>query len=53
MDDPFDSPREVLARARDHISDLEARIKAFFDRKPYARVVDFDRDTGQDVQRSD
>jgi hypothetical protein len=50
-DDPFDSPREVLNNARDHINDLEARIKTFFDRRPYARVVDYDRDTGQDVHK--
>ena len=50
-DDPFDSPREVLARAGEHIDALEARIKVFFDRKPYARVIDFDRDTGQEVHK--
>ena len=40
-----------MGNARDHINDLEARIKAFFDRKPYTRVVDYDRDTGQDVHK--
>jgi hypothetical protein len=50
-DDPFDSPRAVLQRARDHIDDLEARIKAFFDRKPYARVIDFDREASQQVHK--
>lgn len=50
-DDPFDSLREVLSNARDHINDLDARIKAFFEREPYARVIDFDRDTGEDVYK--
>lgn len=51
MIDCFDSPKEVLSRARDHIEDLNARVQAFFDRKPYARVVDYDRETGQDVHK--
>lgn len=51
MSDHFDSPKEVLDRARDHIQDLDARIKTFFERKPYTRVIDYDRETGQDVHK--
>ena len=45
----FDSPKELVGHAREHIDQLAAEIKAFFDRKPYARVIDFDRDTSQHV----
>ena len=51
MTDHFDSPKEVLSNARDHINDLHARINAFFERKPYAPVIDYDHDTGQDVHK--
>lgn len=51
MPDAFDSPREVLDRARDHINDLDARIKRFIERKPYTLIVDYDSNTGQDVHK--
>jgi hypothetical protein len=47
----FDSPREVIERARDHINDLDARIKSFVERKPYSLIVDYDSSTGQDVHK--
>lgn len=51
MSDPFESPDEVLRRAREHIDDLASRIKSFFDRAPYVYFVDYDKDTGQDVHK--
>ena len=38
--DPFASPKRRLARAKEHISDLDSRCEAFFDAEPYARVVE-------------
>jgi hypothetical protein len=38
--DPFASPKRRLARARNHIDNVEAGIQAFLDRKPYARIVE-------------
>jgi hypothetical protein len=51
MTDHFESPRLLMERAGDHIKDLEARIKAFFDRQPYTRIIERDRDTDQDVHK--
>jgi len=45
-DDPFESPRLLIERAREHIGEVDAEIKAFFDRKPYTRVIELDRETG-------
>jgi hypothetical protein len=45
----FDSPRELVGHAREHIDQLEGHIKIFFDRKPYAKVIDFDNETRQQV----
>jgi hypothetical protein len=40
MSDTFASPKRRLARAKDHISDLKARIISWGDREPYAKVVE-------------
>lgn len=51
MTDHFESPKLLLERARENIADLHTRIQSFFDRKPYAPVIDFDSETGQDVHK--
>lgn len=51
MADPFDSPWQVLNRARHHINDLDTRIKAFFDRQPYTNVIEHDSDTRENVYK--
>jgi len=45
MPDPLASPKRRLARAKEHISNLETGAKAFFDKKPTAMR------TEQDAQR--
>jgi hypothetical protein len=47
----FESPRLLLGRAREHIDHLAAEIKAFFDRRPYAHVVETDPKTLQQVYK--
>lgn len=47
--DHFDSPKQLIGHAREHIDRLEGEVKTFFDRKPYARVVDFDHETRQHI----
>lgn len=42
--DPFHSPKQRLARAKEHIEDLEAAIKALTADEPYANVVEMDAD---------
>ncbi len=49
--DLFESPNLLIDRAREHIDELEATIKVFFDRKPYAHVIDLDRKSGQKVYK--
>lgn len=48
IEDPFESPKLLLARAKENIGELHKRVGAFFDRKPYARVTDKDPQTGWD-----
>lgn len=38
--DPFHSPKRRLARAKEHIADIESRVLAFLDTDPYARVIE-------------
>jgi hypothetical protein len=40
MSDLFHSPKRRVARAKEHIADLKSGIDAFFETKPYARVVE-------------
>lgn len=42
MSNPFDSPRQKIARANYHIRDLEAKVEAFSDTKPYDYFVEPD-----------
>ncbi len=39
---PFESSKRKLARAREHIGDLSARIEGFFKINPYARIIEPD-----------
>lgn len=47
----FDSPRLLVARAREHIGELDKGIKAFFQSRPYTRVVDLDHESRQEVHK--
>lgn len=49
--DLFESSYALLNRANEHIDEAQAIIQAFFDRKPYTKLVDFDRDTRQYVHK--
>ena len=49
--DPFESPRILIERAREQIGEADSNLKAFFDRKPCANVIDFDRETSQQVHK--
>lgn len=51
MTDHFESPKLLFNHARDHIKDLETRIKTVFDRQPYTSIVERDREAGQDVHK--
>lgn len=51
MNDPFDSPKLLVGHAREHIDRLEAEVKAFFDRRPYARVIDVDPETRAEIHK--
>ncbi len=48
---PFDDPKELIDHTRDHIENLEARVKAFFDGKPYAAIIEADTSAGQQVHK--
>jgi len=47
----FESPRALIQRARELIEDAAFKIKAFFDGRPYTRLVETDPFTGQDVHK--
>lgn len=51
MQHPFSSPRMRVARAKEHIRNLDRRVKRFFDAKPYARVTERDDDGLNDVHK--
>jgi hypothetical protein len=42
MADPFESSKRKIARANEHIADLEAKIDQFFKVNPYTRIVQAD-----------
>lgn len=50
-DDPFESPKLLMARAQENLLDFRQREKAFFDRKPYARIIDIDPNSGHEVHK--
>jgi hypothetical protein len=47
--DPFYSARLRIARAQEHLKDLEIRIDGFFQKKPYTRIVEPDPDGLHDL----
>jgi hypothetical protein len=49
--DPFYSARLRIARAQEHLHDLEAQITDFFSEKPYARIVDDDPDGVHEIHK--
>lgn len=51
MRHPFSSPRMRIARAKEHIRNLDRRVKRFFDAKPYARVAERDDDGINDLHK--
>lgn len=51
MSDPFHSSKYSLARAKQHISDLQRQIVEFFNTHPYAEIVEIDPDTGEKVHK--
>jgi hypothetical protein len=48
-EDPFESPKLLLARAQEHIADFKKREKAFFESQPYTQFVDKDAHPGWDT----
>ncbi len=50
-DDLFESPKLLIDRAREHTDALEAAFNTFFGSHPYAKVVDYDPQTGQNVYK--
>ena len=50
--DNFASPKMLISHAWDHIEDASTRITAFFEAKPYARVVDLDSEKNQEVHKA-
>lgn len=51
MHRPFNSPRMRIARAKQHIRNLDQRVKRFFDAKPYARVTERDDEDINDLHK--
>jgi hypothetical protein len=50
-DDPFRSPKQRLARAKEKIAELKAAIEAFVKREPYTRVVDIEQGSGAELHK--
>lgn len=51
MTDPFYSSKYSIARAKDHIRELDRQIVEFFKSEPYEQVVDLDAERGQEVHK--
>lgn len=51
ISDQFESPRALLKRGREQIEEAGQLIRSFFERKPYTRVIDIDRETAQEVHK--
>jgi hypothetical protein len=51
MNDIFASSKICLSRAKEHIIELEKRIKTFFDAKPYTSVIETDPDGIQEIHK--
>jgi hypothetical protein len=50
-ENPFDDPKQLIDRARDHIRDLEALVAEFWGRKPFAPTIERDESAGQQVHK--
>ncbi|HXQ15623.1 MAG TPA: hypothetical protein VN814_13465 [Caulobacteraceae bacterium] len=48
-DDPFESPKLLLDRAKEHLADFAKRESAFFDRQPYTQFIDKEANPGWDT----
>lgn len=51
MVDRFASPRQMLARGKHHVQDLETRIRAYIDSNPGTQVVERDSDGVTDLYK--
>jgi hypothetical protein len=51
MSDIFNDPKRRIARAKEHIQDLDAGIDIFLKRRPYARCIDVDPTTGNKIHK--
>lgn len=51
MNRPFSSPRMRIARAKEHIRNLDRRVARFFESKPYTRITEPDRDGTNDIHK--
>lgn len=51
MRDPFASPKRRIARAKKHIDDFDARMKAFFETDPYAHVTEADPNGAENLHK--
>jgi hypothetical protein len=51
MVDHFASPKQRLARAKQHIGHLDGRIKKFFKKQPHAHVVEPNADGSSNLHK--
>lgn len=49
--DPFQSSRESVDWAKNHITNLESQAVAFFNTNPYSRIVEIDPNTAEKVHK--
>jgi len=49
--DPFESPKALIQRGREHVDTLQIEMASFWSRKPYARVIEFDVDTKENIHK--
>lgn len=49
--DPFRSPKQQLARAKEKIAELNAAVEAFVKREPYATVIEVDPASGAQLHK--
>ena len=51
MPSPFESPKRRLRRAKEHTKHINTRLDKFFKKEPYARVVETDPDSGDQIHK--
>lgn len=51
MSDPFHSSRYSIARAKEHIGELDRQMAGYFNSQPYAQVIELDAERGQEVHK--